>query len=224
MLCRLFFTAAAGEKSGPALKELFQLHDYLEYQIDLTSMKAEGGIHPKHRLMFYHDFFTSRITPGEDILDIGCGYGAVANSLAKYGANVTALDYDADQIEKAREHFQRPNLEFIVGVAPEAVPNRKFDGVILSGILEHFEHRVELLKNICSLQPKKIFIRVPMINRHWHVALRRELGMSYFSDPTHHTEYSLESFEEEMSSAGLEIKETVVIWGELWAEVTPCLE
>jgi len=90
----------------------------------------------------------------------------------------------------------------------------------MSNVLEHIEDRIGLLKMIQDkINPERWLIRVPMINRHWLVPLKKELGMSYFSDPTHYTEYTLESFKDEMVDAGLEVRHTEVTWGEIWAEV-----
>jgi 2-polyprenyl-3-methyl-5-hydroxy-6-metoxy-1,4-benzoquinol methylase len=43
-----------------------------------------GGVHTKHRLTHYHNFFVSRIRAGERVLDIGCGIGAVAHDVAEH--------------------------------------------------------------------------------------------------------------------------------------------
>ena len=47
--------------------------------------------------------------------------------------------------------------------------------------------------------------------------------MFYFSDSTHFTEYTAESFVEEMRAAALVIAHTQTRWGEIWAEVRPAL-
>jgi hypothetical protein len=60
-----------------------------------------------------------------------------------------------------------------------------------------------------------------MIDRDWKVPLREELGLFHFSDPTHFTEYTRESFEQEVADAGLVVKEIVINWGEIWAELHP---
>ena len=70
-----------------------------------------------------------------------------------------------------------------------------------------------------KFQPERWLIRVPMINRDWLVPLKKELGIPYFSDSTHYTEYTLEGFENEMMKAGLIIQHSEVKWGEIWAEV-----
>jgi hypothetical protein len=49
--------------------------------------------------------------------------------------------------------------------------------------------------------------------------VRSELGLYAYSDPTHFTEYTLDSFEQEMRDAQLSITHYQVNWGEIWAEV-----
>jgi len=51
--------------------------------------------------------------------------------------------------------------------------------------------------------------------------LRRELGLAYFSDPTHETEYTVEQLRDELFAAGLRVQELVQRWGELWAVAAP---
>jgi hypothetical protein len=58
-----------------------------------------------------------------------------------------------------------------------------------------------------------------MFNRDWRPALRQELGLYAYGDPTHFTEYTRESFESEMRDAGFVIRQLQVNWGEIWAEV-----
>ena len=64
-------------------------------------------------------------------------------------------------------------------------------------------------------------LRVPLFEREWRVPLKKELGLEWRLDSTHETEYTLESFEEEMSRAGLRIAHLEVRWGEIWAETHP---
>ena len=51
--------------------------------------------------------------------------------------------------------------------------------------------------------------------------MKKELGLPYFLDDTHFTEYTQESFEQEMAGAGLSVNHLEVRWGEIWAEVAP---
>lgn len=221
VLCTLLFRAACrarDKKQG--LCELLLIHQELSNRIDEASMRYEGGIHPKHRLIGYHEFFTRHLVPGERVLDVGCGYGALAFSMASAGADVTGIDINADSIRTAQERFKHPRIKFITGDALSYDFAEPVDTVVLSNVLEHIQDRPALLRRIQdSTRPKRWLIRVPWIDRHWMVPLCRELGLAYFSDVTHFTEYTLESFPEEMTAAGFKVTEFGTRWGEIWAEV-----
>ena len=206
-----------------AMRVLLKADDFLTKCINRLAIEYDGGVHVKHRLMKYHDFFVERISPGERVLDVGCGYGAVAYSVAsRAGAVVVGIDLRAENIVKARQLFQHPNLSFLQGDVLQGLPKESFDVIMLSNILEHIEQRVEFLTIVHErLSPQRCLIRVPMFNRDWRVPLREELAMSYFSDPTHYTEYTQESFEKEIRAAGLTITHLQINWGEIWAEVRP---
>ena len=206
-----------------AMRVLLKADDFLTKCINRLAIEYDGGVHVKHRLMKYHDFFVERISPGERVLDVGCGYGAVAYSVAsRAGAVVVGIDLRAENIVKARQLFQHPNLSFLQGDVLQGLPKESFDVIMLSNILEHIEQRMEFLTIVHErLSPQRCLIRVPMFNRDWRVPLREELAMSYFSDPTHYTEYTQESFEKEIRAAGLTITHLQINWGEIWAEVRP---
>ena len=193
----------------------------LSGQVDLVSMAYGDGIHVKHRLMRYHDFFVERIHAGDRVLDIGCGYGAVAHSIAsRSGADVTGLDMEPSNVKKARQLFQHDRLTFTEGEAPRTLPPGRFDVVVMSNVLEHIQHRTQFLREVqARALPSRWLIRVPMFNRDWRPPLRRELGLYAYGDPTHYTEYTRESFEAEMAEAGFVVKHLQVNWGEIWAEV-----
>ena len=61
--------------------------------VDLGAIDYDGGVHAKHRLTRYHDFFVDRIRQGERVLDVGCGKGELAYDIAeRAGAIVVAID------------------------------------------------------------------------------------------------------------------------------------
>jgi 2-polyprenyl-3-methyl-5-hydroxy-6-metoxy-1,4-benzoquinol methylase len=205
------------------MRFLLMLENVVNKLINRLAIPYDGGVHVKHRLMRYHDFFVDRIAPGERVLDIGCGYGAVAYSLAmRAGALVTGVDLNEANVEKARSKFHHPNLTFVHGDARTNLPAGPWDVLVLSNILEHIDRRVPFLTGLQQgLHPSRMLIRVPMIDRDWRVPLRAELGMFHFGDPTHFTEYTAESFEKELIEAGLTIRHVQYNWGEIWAEVMP---
>jgi SAM-dependent methyltransferase len=216
-------TAAAARDPRSALRELLQMETDLHGLIDETAVAYGRGVHVKHRLMQYHDFFVSRVRAGERVLDIGCGYGAVAHSIAdRAGATVVGLDMDRRNVADARRMFTHPRLTFVAGEAPRDVATERFDVVVASNVLEHVDDRRGFLREVQQrAQPSRWLIRVPMIDRDWHVPLRQELGLFHFCDPTHFVEYTRDSFAAEMRDAGFGIANQQINWGEIWAEVHP---
>jgi SAM-dependent methyltransferase len=223
-LTQLIVSAAAARPPAQGLRELLAMQDEIIGQIDTLALPYGGGVHVKHRLMRYHDFFVDRIRATDRVVDVGCGYGAVAHSIAaRAGATVVGLDMSAEQIARARARYgSLPGLSFEVGTAPDVLPAGRFDVVVASNVLEHIENRRRFLECIqARLMPARWLIRVPMTDRDWTIPLRQELGVRHFSDPTHFVEYTRQSFEQEMHQAGFGIAHLQINWGEVWAEVTP---
>lgn len=212
-----------GEPSG-ALRRGFRILDMVDRVIAERATAYGGGIHPKHRLTGYHDFFVKNIPNGSRVLDVGCGYGAVARSIAERvdGVRVTGIDLDEKNIRQAREGPNPPNLEFVHGDATRSVPEGAWDVLVLSNVLEHVERRVTFLRTLVAKSGARlVLIRVPLYQRHWHLPLREELGLSYFSDPSHFIEHTQAEFLQETEDSGLSTIEMNTRWGEIWAVCRP---
>ncbi len=222
-IVQVLLTAISARGPADTLRALLQIESDVSGQIDLAAARYGDGVHVKHRLMAYHTFFVERVRPGERVLDIGCGTGAVAYSLATQGCTeVIGVDIDGPKIEEARRRYQHPGLTFVHGDAFGDMLRQSFDVVVLSNVLEHIERRGEFLTQVrARFSPRSVLIRVPMYDRHWYVPLRAELGLFHFSDPTHYVEYTLDSFSKEMTESELRIAHLQVNWGEIWAEVVP---
>jgi hypothetical protein len=146
----------------------------------------------------------------------------VAKSIADKGAWVTGIDMDIENIHLAKSRYGDGGIQFLHGDATRDLPSGRFDVVVLSNVLEHIENRNDFIGKIqASAQPDRYLIRVPMITRDWSVAMKRELGLPYYSDPGHYVEYTPESFKVEMDDAAMDLCLMVVNWGEIWAEVRP---
>jgi 2-polyprenyl-3-methyl-5-hydroxy-6-metoxy-1,4-benzoquinol methylase len=222
-LVRAWVSAISRQRPEQALRRLLSLADGLLARVDVLAVELDGGIHAKHRLMRYHDFFVERVREGERVLDVGCGKGELAYDLAtRAGAEVTGIDVSRAALEFARDRFHHERLELVEGDAFTWTPPHPFDAIVLSNVLEHVADRVALLRRLADLaRPDRVLIRVPVLERDWLVGLRRDLGLPYFGDPTHETEYSPEQLEAELRQAGLELTELQQRWGELWAVARP---
>jgi len=193
-----------------------RLHNF-SYRIagEFSQGLEPDGLHPKHRLLNYHQWFIEQIQPSWDVLDVGCGNGALTQDLSRHCRYVLGIDKSKEKIEEAK---RRCSAEFICADATGYVFERRFDAVVLSNVLEHIEDRVGFLKKLKCLTG--IFlIRVPMLDRDWITLYKKELGLEYRLDPTHFIEYTLDIFKKELDEAGLILSTYRVCFGELYAVV-----
>lgn len=218
----------SAEESAPprdAIRWLLGIFDQVSNAIDLQSIRWGNGVHIKHELMDgIHSFFYDRIPKNARVLDLGCGIGAVAHSIATHtDAQVLGIDFDVAQIEFAKQRFSHPNVDYVVGNVFTDIPKVEFfDVIVLSSILEHLENRENFLNDLSErFHPGKFLIRVPTFERHFFAALKRELGLFPYTDDTHVLEYSPQIFMDEMKAAELEIRHFEIRWGDIWAECIP---
>ena len=213
-----------GKNTANSLSSLFNLKDKLNLVINERAMAFGNGIHPKHRLTDYHDFFVENIEDKETVIDVGCGYGAVARTIAKNcpKSQILGIDINKESIDTAKSENTYNNLSFRCCDAIKMRMSTDWDVVILSNILEHIDDRIEFIIQLrSSIKPKKFLIRVPLFERNWEMALKKELGVNYYSDDDHKIEHSIKEFYEEMTTSGLKIKEMKTKWGEIWAICQP---
>lgn len=81
-----------------------------------------------------------------DVLDLGCGYGSTSYKLSLVKQiNVTGLDFDENELEKAKSIF--PSLNFVHGNA-EKMPfeDNQFSTIILKDSLHHFYEEADFEK------------------------------------------------------------------------------
>ncbi len=219
---RLVRSAAAkvfsSRLSLPAMRLLLRGHNALYRAISFGACKANGGVHPKHEILKYHAFFLKHIPPGGSVLDVGCGQGEVAKDIASVAKSVVGIDISATYIAWAKKHNAARNVEFIVGDATTHDFGRTFDCAVISNVLEHIEDRVGMLKKLAALAPR-ILIRVPMVDRDWMTSYKKMLGVESRLDDTHFTEYTEDSFDEELARAGLVASHKLIRFGEIWAVI-----
>jgi SAM-dependent methyltransferase len=214
---------AARRDHRRAVRELLIAYDDVYRALDKAAIAYDDGVHAKHRLTAYHDFFVERVRPGEVVLDVGSGKGELAFDLVtRAGAKVVGVDHDPFHLSFARSQFRDERLEFREGDVLAALPDGHFDVVVLSNVLEHLAPRTDFLRRVVgSAQPRAILVRVPVYQRDWTVPLKAEVGLPSYWDPDHEIEYDEELFREELGAAGLEVTELLLRWGEIWATAEP---
>lgn len=80
--------------------------------------------------------------PGERILDLGCGTGALTAEIAANGAQVVGVDRSASMIAEARKKF--PELQFEICDARTLLFSQEFDAVFSNAVL-HWILEAELV-------------------------------------------------------------------------------
>lgn len=198
------------------LRFVIWVHNFSYRLIGILAIGENGGIHPKHKILNYYEFFIKNVSPLDDILDIGCGNGACTNAVSRKVNRAVGIDISRKNISMARNRFSNTNLSYIIGDATTYEFGKKFDVILLSNVLEHIENRVEFLQKISILSPK-ILIRVPLLTRDWLATYKKEKGFEYRLDKTHYIEFTEENFKEEVEMAGLKIISAYQKFGELYA-------
>ena len=207
-------------KHTKAFERLFKIEDDIKWVYNELALRYGNGVHIKHNLMKYANFFKKNIGKSQTVLDIGCGYGAVAFSIAESinMVKVIGVDIDANKIKEAKKKFKRNNLTFINNDA-FSIDIVDVDVIILSNVLEHIEDRVGFLMRLKKqFNPSLYLIRVPDLERDWSIPFKKEMGIYYFSDKTHFIEHTEEEFRKEIKKAGLKTKSLTKNWSEIWAE------
>lgn len=102
------------------------------------------------------------------VLDLGCGYGRIANRLAAEGLVVTALDQSADLLDLARRAASDPPPEFIEGDMRALEMRECFDAVLLwfstFGYFDELENAAVLTGTFRCLRPGG---RLAIETRNW---------------------------------------------------------
>jgi SAM-dependent methyltransferase len=208
-----------------AIRWLLGIDDAVNLEIDAQCKRWGDGVHIKHEILDgIHSFFYERVDGNARVLDLGCGYGALAYAIASHSnAQVLAIDFDAEQIQFGKKRFNHPNIQFVVGDVFTDIPESgSFDVIVLSSVLEHLKNRAEFLKELTArFRPQKFLIRVPTFERSLAAALKKELGLFPYTDDTHELEYSPDIFYDEMAQAGLTVVHFEIRWADIWAECVP---
>jgi 2-polyprenyl-3-methyl-5-hydroxy-6-metoxy-1,4-benzoquinol methylase len=204
-----------------ALNLMLVLHSFSYSMASRIAVRVEKR-HPKLRIQRYHEWFCGRVNQDAMVIDIGCGKGYLTSKLAEVSKNVMGVDIVKDNILIAQSEYGGCGATFVHADATDMGSyNRTFDVVILSNVLEHIHNRVKFLVEISGLinEGGYILLRVPMYDRDWITAYKKERGLEWRLDPTHYTEYTMPSLQKELSCAGLHIQDVNIIYGECFGVV-----
>lgn len=200
-------------------------HNFLYDLSGSLAIVANGGKHPKHRLLRYQEWFLDHIEPGWVVVDVGSNTGGMTALLASKARHVYGIEIEPRLSEIAKRTHVANNLDFLTGDATtfDYSGCELLDCVTLSNVLEHIKNRIDFLAMLRARLPWRHFdackflIRVPTIERDWLAAYKKEIGMEYRLDRTHEIEHTRQEFMAEMEAAGLTVEAFDVRFGELYA-------
>lgn len=206
------------------LKPVLKTHSFCYKLAGRFGIILNDGLHPKHNIIKYKQWFLSNIQPGWTVLDVGSNTGMLAVLLADKAEKVYAIEIDQQLFEKAKQDNTKDKVQYICADASsyDYSSTGPIDCIIMSNVLEHIENRIEFLKTISQNvrwadENNKMFLfRVPAIDREWIVIYKKDLGLEYRLDPTHYVEYTLDQFREELKKAGIIVQNAEVRFGEIY--------
>lgn len=152
-------------------------------------------------------------------LDVGCGGGLLSESLARLGADVTAIDPSVPLVESAKQHAmkdpQTESIDYRGGVTIEdlaaaASQEKKFDVICILDVIEHATDIDSMLRAAYALlKPDDGVLFCSTINKtfksHLVAILGAEYVMRYLPIGTHDWNQfqSPQDVRERMNRAGL---------------------
>lgn len=96
-------------------------------------------------------------SPGERILDLGCGPGQLTARIAEAGAHVVGIDSSPDMIGQARQNY--PSLEFKLADATQFEFAEPLDAVFSNAVLHWIPEADAVVRNIAAaLKPGGRFV------------------------------------------------------------------
>ena len=117
---------------------------------------------------------------GINLLDIGCGGGLLSEPMCRLGATVTGIDASAKNIEIAKIHAKKNNLNInYICTSPEKIQKEKFDVILNMEIVEHVENVDLFLNSSSNLLKKDGLMFVATINKTLKSYLFAIVGAEY---------------------------------------------
>jgi SAM-dependent methyltransferase len=163
------------------------------------------------------DFSRFPISPGDRVLDLGCGGGRHAFELYRRGARVVAFDHDADELKQVATMFLAMGTAGEVPAQADGrvvqgdvlslpFPDASFDAVIAAEVLEHIPDDEQAMAEIARVvRPGgRVAVTVP---RWWPEQICWALSQDYHDVPGGHVRiYRGDQVSARLAAAGFELR------------------
>ena len=118
---------------------------------------------------------------GISVLDIGCGGGLLSEPMARLGANVVGIDASKKNIDVAKHHLNKSNLEIeYYNSSPENFNSkRNFDVILNMEIVEHVDDVQEFINESSKFLNKNGIMFIATLNQTLKSYVFAILGAEY---------------------------------------------
>ena len=115
------------------------------------------------------------------ILDIGCGGGLISEPMTRLGAKVTGIDASVKNINVAKAHAKKNNLDITyLSSKPESLEDKnKFDIILNLEVVEHVENLDLYLSSCFNLLKPKGIMFTATLNRTLTSYIKAIVGAEY---------------------------------------------
>ena len=123
-------------------------------------------------------------TVGPDVLEVGCGYGVLAERLAALGdLRVTATDLSVENIEVVRRRVESAGLPIGLEVADAErlpFPDKSFSSTVTAHTLEHVRDFERAVQELVRVTRRRILVIVPC-QRYYRYTI--DYHLHFFPEP-----------------------------------------
>jgi 2-polyprenyl-6-hydroxyphenyl methylase / 3-demethylubiquinone-9 3-methyltransferase len=175
-------TTTTAESGGPARSNADQSELGKFNALSSRFWDPRGEFRPLHLLNPVRARFVAERVKlaGSRVLDVGCGGGLLAETLARAGAKVTGIDLAPGMIEVARLHAAEQGLDIDYrGSSAEEIGEGGFDVVTCMEMLEHVPEPARMTATLASLVRPGGAVFISTINRNLKSFLLAIVGAEY---------------------------------------------
>ena len=150
-----------------------------------------------------------KVSPGDTVVDVGCGDGGHISFCARQGAAVILVDLDADRLEKTEERVRAQASNSCRAIVSDCDPlpidTGTTDLTICTEVLEHVPDPAQFLSELKRVTKPggRLLLTVP--DSRSESLISTTAPAEYFQEPNHIRVFDAESFGKLVSDSGLRI-------------------
>jgi|WetSurMetagenome_2_1015567.scaffolds.fasta_scaffold01106_6 2-polyprenyl-3-methyl-5-hydroxy-6-metoxy-1,4-benzoquinol methylase len=183
--------------------QVYESEDYIKTQVGPISSAEAQHAFTEHAT--YSPFFRHvEYTPGDTLLDVGCGVGRFLQGAHSTGWSVEGIDFSEKAVEIGRRYAKFPMRAG--SLDDEIRSGKRFNVVTMFEVLEHLSQPVTFLEK-CKMALERngsIFCTVP----NWECSVVQHSTNPAWIPPIHLLFFNESSLRALAAKAGLEVIET----------------